>query len=135
MIRTLFAVALLIGSTSLWASPLEGVFGHEYTRNKNAPVWTLRANGEHALAITHHGDGSVNTLQLWNDTEKASFWRKMLWNPKSATQALCAANDDEVFCYVPRLAREQIDWLRDYASDYFSYSEMGGIMQIQRVGN
>lgn len=135
MLRILLFITLMFIAKTCMAGPLEGVFGHEYTRSKNAAVWTLRPTADQLLTVTHHGDGTVARIHVWDEKEKSGFWSKMLWNPKTATQAQCAGNGEEVFCYVPRLARQQIDWLQDYASDYFNYTEMGGIMQIQRVGN
>ncbi len=80
---------------------------------------------------------SPATVELVNrltPAEVGAFWQKMLWPPATRAGVQCVGDDESVFCQVPPAQRQQIDWLAGQHSDYFFYSEMGGVMEIQRLG-
>ncbi|WP_155419470.1 hypothetical protein [Chromobacterium subtsugae] len=65
--------------------------------------------------------------------ERAVFWQKMGWPAAGSAAAQCASNGDDLFCQVPKRVRAGIAWLKDNESDFFYYSEIGGVMEISRL--
>jgi hypothetical protein len=137
-IKTLaLCVGLLLGTAVRAdtdpAQGLLGHFGHGFTEPAGEVVWTVTAQAD-GYALLAHGDQSRSLLHRLTPAEVGAFWQKMLWPPATRAGVQCVGDDESVFCQVPPAQRQQIDWLAGQHSDYFFYSEMGGVMEIQRLG-
>lgn len=111
---------------------LLGNFGHEFTEPAGSVVWTITPR-EKGYELYSHGDQSRAMMHRWKPAEIRSFWQKMLWPQDTMEGVECLGNDEEIYCQVPPVQRARIDWIANSKSDYFFYSEMGGVMEIQRL--
>ncbi|KUM03820.1 hypothetical protein KIF53_12045 [Chromobacterium subtsugae] len=109
-----------------------GVYGHEYTAQAGEPVWNIRKVGD-GLALSGNAGTAPVLLHSLSAEERAVFWQKMGWPAAGSAAAQCASNGDDLFCQVPKRVRAGIAWLKDNESDFFYYSEIGGVMEISRL--
>lgn len=134
--KALWAVACMAvlanGSAQAETDRLVGTYGHDYTRNQTDPVWTITEKRGHYTLLSH-GDQSTAALHAMSAADQAAFWKQMIWDQKSAAGAHCMRSDEEVFCFVPKASRKFEPYLRDLNSDYFSFSQMGGIFKLNKL--
>ena len=134
--KAIWAIACMAALAHVHAqadtSRLVGTYGHDFTRNKTDPVWTISEKRGHFMLLSH-GDQSTAALHAMSAADQAAFWKQMIWDEKSAAGAHCMRSDEEVFCYVPKPSRGAEPYLRDLNSDYFSFSQMGGIFKLNKL--
>lgn len=135
IVRISALLALLIAPFCCKADgeTLTGLYGHQFTAQPNAPVWSVRSKGKAYQVISLNADESTPDSHEWSKDERLAFWERMLWPPDTSADAQCVGNEDEVICFVPSQSRKRIDWLRESKSDYFHYDPMGGVMKINKL--
>lgn len=126
------AAALAHVSAQAETDRLVGTYGHDFTRGKTDPVWSISEKQGQFTLLTH-GDQSTAALRIMSAADQTAFWKQMLWNEKSSGGAHCMRSDDEVFCYVPKASRAAEPYLLNLHSDYFSFSQMGGIFKLNKI--
>jgi len=112
---------------------LTGKFGHQYTEPKNTPVWEIKKiNDQYQLSIWGATETSQPSHEL-SEQERRKFWQKMWWPEDSSVSASCVMNSEEMICYVSPKARNEIDYIKGYKSNYFHYDRMGGVMETHKI--
>lgn len=115
--------------------PLSGQFTHDFTRPKNASVWTVIKSGAEWRVLVHGAKETVATKVT--EGGRKAFWEKMWWPAEKAKDAECLSLGDEwqgMMCYVHRDARAEVEELAKKKSDYFYYDQMAGLMEIRHKG-
>lgn len=138
MKRVISVLFLLCVSCPLLAAPepLSGQFTHDFTRTKNASVWTVKKSGTEWRVFVHGSKGAVPATKV-SEAERKAFWEKMWWPAEKAKDAQCLSLGDEwqgMMCYVHRSARAEVEELAKKKSDYFYYDQMAGLMEIRYKG-
>ncbi|MES2320291.1 MAG: hypothetical protein V4631_22665 [Pseudomonadota bacterium] len=123
---------ILAASSTTQAAPPVGTFGHEFTSSKDEPVWSVEAKGDSYKVLTH-GEGKRKSAHTLTPEERKAFWTKMAWVAGSHQDSECIGDSAELICYVPTKTRQSIPDLQGYASDFFHYDKVGGIMEIRKI--
>lgn len=110
---------------------LLGNFGHKYTSDNKATVWSIRTQGRDYELLTS-GDNSKTKLKSLSKAEITALWDKLLWPSTTIQGVSCLGNKDEIFCHIPTEQRKKITWLTENTSDFLHYSSMGGVMEIKK---
>ncbi len=111
---------------------LIGKYGHAYTAQENTPVWAIKEQ-KGKFTIFQYGDNSKQFATIATEQQKQSFWKKMLWEPTSSTNATCILSKESIFCHFTDDARKQVAYLSSYQTNYFYYDTMLGLMEIKML--
>ena len=138
MKRLITVFSLSTVSVPLLAAPqpLVGQFTHDYTRPKNASVWTVKKSGAEWRVLVHGSKGAVLATRV-SEAERKAFWEKMWWPAEKAKHAQCLSLGDAwqgMMCYVQKSNRAGVEKLAKKKSDYFYYDQMAGLMEIRQKG-
>jgi hypothetical protein len=109
-----------------------GSFGHRYTNDTKAAVWTVTLHNASTQEynLLRHGDAQQTKLKPLSKKEREQFWGRMHWSVSEADAAACLGNRLDILCFVPRKIRQKNDWLKSYKSDFFHYDTIGGVMEM-----